>query len=65
MTENIILEIKEKRVHFDPVVNVKTIPANNKGRKVNRPLARPQKVQRPVVQRPVVQSKRFGMQFIR
>jgi hypothetical protein len=55
MSENITLEITEKRVTFDPVVAVKTIPANNKGRKVNPPLVQPKAVQRPVVQRPVVQ----------
>ena len=34
MNDNITLQITEKRVSFDPVVDVKIIPANNNGRKI-------------------------------
>ena len=65
MTENITLEIKEKKVHFNPVVVIKTIPNNNNGRKVIKPTSRKQKVFVNNFSRPVRQPNRFGMSFMR
>ena len=70
MNDNITLQITEKRVSFDPVVDVKIIPANNNGRKIkSKPSVRSTNIENPVHQKPVLQTRlikhrRFGMQFI-
>ena len=55
MSENVTLEITEKHVTFNPVVQVKTIAPNNNVQKV----VKPQPIRRPVVR------SRFGLQFVR
>lgn len=60
MTNNITLEIKEKRVTFDSTSRVYIIPHNNTGRKVQQIRKNIQKVKTPLHN-----TRRFGMQFIR
>ena len=61
MTNNITLEIKEKRVTFDDSTSqVYIIPNNNTGRKV-------QQIRKNIqnVKTPLHNTRRFGMQFVR
>jgi hypothetical protein len=57
MTNNITLEIKEKRVTFDSTSRVYIIPNNNTGKKVQQRIKN--------VKPRLHNTRRFGMQFVR